>query len=368
MTEARMAKMVYNETLAERNDLKKSASHKKNGSAVQKLGNRPMSDQEILEKHGPCKTYSIEGLLSFEQFKDLPNDLKIEWINKICDKYDISIKHISRYLFENGDYGLKHYLASIKDVDDILSKCNHQKGRGKTKLLVFQNDIREWKRNEKIAKIKEKYECVKDVLKETYIDNNEKREQMQDFITYDQYKKLSLQDQLNYINGLIEKYEVGADTISIELYEKGHSTIRNGIFYRGRKLGDSDIVNKLKRLENLNRDYRKVKNDAFKKIANEWKENKDMHNQPEKEVKDTFEVVSIEELDANSKNDAYAPVPLPYIEEKKQEPISTPELEFHDIHFSIGYIGNGINLAELNALAALLGNSRVKVNIDICTV
>ena len=365
MTEARMAKMVYNETQAERNNLKKSASHKKNGSAVQKLGNRPMSYQEILEKHGPCKTYSIEGLLSFEQFKDLPNDLKIEWINKICDKYDVSIKHISRYLFEDGDYGLKHYLASIKDVDDILSKCNYQKGRGKTKLLVFQNDIREWKRNEKIAKI---------------IDNNEKREQMQDFITYDQYKKLSLQDQLNYINGLIEKYEVGADTISIELYEKGHSTIRNGIFYRGRKLGDSDIVNKLKRLENLNPDYRREKNVAFKKIAKEWKENKEMHTEPEEavvktieketpeEAKDVFEVVSIEELDANSKNDVCKPVPLPYIEENKPEPISTPELEYHDMHFSVSYIGKGINIEELNSYAAIIGKTRVKVVIDICTV
>lgn len=365
MTEAGMAKMVYNETLAERNVLKKSAAHKKNGSAVQKLGNRPMSYQEILEKHGPCKTYSIEGLLSFEQFKDLPNDLKIEWINKICDKYDVSIKHISRYLFENGDYGLKHYLASIKDVDDILSKCNYQKGRGKTKLLVFQNDIREWKRNEEIANV---------------IDINEKREQMQDFITYGQYKTLSLQDQLNYINGLIEKYEVGADIISIELYEKGHSTIRNGIFYRGRKLGDSDIVNKLKRLENLNPDYRREKNDAFKKIVKEWKENKDMYTQPEEtiaetitkekpeEVKAEFKIVSVEELEENTREDTYKPVPLPYIEEKKSEPVATPELEYHDMHFSVSYIGTGVNIAELNSFAAMIGKTRVKVVIDICTV
>ena len=358
MTEAAKS---YQETVAERSVLKKSAAHKKNGSAVSKLGNRRMNYQEIREKHGPCKTYSVEGLLSFEQFQDLPNDLKIEWITKICDKYDIGIKHSGRYLFEQDDKKLSDYLGDCK----ILFQCSPGKRRAKSGLNQFKEDIVEWKRSEEIAKI---------------IDINEKREQMQDFITYEQYKKLSLQDQLNYINGLIEKYEVGADTISIELYEKGHSTIRNGIFYRGRKLGDSDIVNKLKRLENLNPDYRKVKNDAFKKIVREWKENKDMYTQPEEtvvesiteekpeEAKDTFKVVSIEELDANSKNDAYKPVPLPYIEEKKPEPISTPELEFHDIHFSIGYIGNGINLAELNAISALLGNTRVKVNIEVCSV
>ena len=86
------------------------------------------------------------------------------------------------------------------------------------------------------------------------------------------------------------------------------------------------------------------------------------------EVKDEFKVVSIEELDANSKNDACKPVPLPYIEEKKPEPISTPDLEYHDMHFSVSYIGNGINLAELNTISALLGNTRVKVNIEVCSV
>ena len=125
---------AFYEDVFTRSTIKKSANHKKNGSARQKLGNRRMSWQEINSKHGKVKEICMKDFMAFDEFKEIALDLQTEYINNLQDKYDISIKHISRYLFGLGDTGLQKYLQEA----GILNNCNPQKHRGKTAMLSYQ--------------------------------------------------------------------------------------------------------------------------------------------------------------------------------------------------------------------------------------
>ena len=104
MTEAAS---VFKETNKERSNLKNSAFHKKNGSAVSKLGNKRMTWKEINSKHGPVETYpSLDSFMEYDEFKLLPPDLKVQYVNWLCKKYKIKICHVSEHLFGAGEKGL----------------------------------------------------------------------------------------------------------------------------------------------------------------------------------------------------------------------------------------------------------------------
>ena len=208
MTEAARS---YYEDVSTRAIVKKSAQHKKNGSAVQKLGNRRMSWQEIYSKHGEVKTYDMEKFMTFSEFKEMPKDLQVEYVNKLQDKYDISIKHISRYLFNVGDGGLQSHLKMF----DILKPCNPDKHRGKTGLKQFQDDITEFKRRERAS-------AVIDICEE-----KARIEEGPQFMTFEEFDALSKDDQVDYVNALINKYKVSNQVISVDMLGKSHAYLSN---------------------------------------------------------------------------------------------------------------------------------------------
>lgn len=367
----------YYETQAARNAIKNSAYHKKNGSAVAKLGNKQDSWQDIVEKHGPVVTYpSTDNLMSYQDFVRLPNDLKVEFVNKICDKYDIDIKHVSRFLFNKGDDGLRAHLRNNK----ILQQCNPQKQRAKSGLLQFQEDVKEWKRRDQIAKEIDAEE------------QRRKQESLPSFITCDAFKKMPMEDRVAYINSVIETYQVSARLISVVLFEKSENWIANhfGRFNHNKeivKLPQKLIVNKEQMFENERR---------FRKSVEAWREfgEEPIEEEPVKVSEDTmvkkmsedktFELECIEEkpevkveatntlppmaVDISEEDNRTQTIK---IESEMPEAIINEEpdlMEYHEAHFSISYIRKGVNMDELAVIADLLKGKRVKVSIDIAEV
>ena len=217
MTEAAR---IYHQDVAAKSRLKNNVHHKKGGSAVSKLGNKEYSDVEILEKSGPCITYpSTDNFMEFSDFERLSPELKIEFVNKMCDKYDINIKHISKILFNKGDDGLRAHLRNHKiRVDDsnggtyklvsLYSKCNPDKPRAKSMLLRFENDVAEWKLRNAYAKEQDREQAKM------------KQEALPPLMTCDEFKKMTMNDRIFYINSLIETYQVSSTVISTVLFKK----------------------------------------------------------------------------------------------------------------------------------------------------
>ena len=211
------AAVAYQQDVGRRKSSARTYFHKNNGPSVSKLGNKPLTNKEIEERHGPVETYSIGGFPNYEEFQSFPSDIKVEYINKLMDKYDIELCHISRYLFNKGDDGLKANLRNEYIGDDRLLKFVHyQKPRASTGLLKFQADIAEWKRREKILQAIDESEGRR---KRDIIENGE-------FIPMDVFKTFTIKEQVEYCNALTRKYDVSLKAISSILFEKDGANLR----------------------------------------------------------------------------------------------------------------------------------------------
>lgn len=172
---------TYYETVATRSAQKNSAKHKANGSAVTKLGNKPVTTKEIYDKHGPIITFpSTDSFMSYSDFVRLPQDLKVEFVNKMMDRYDISLKYISRHLFNKGDDGLRAMMEKWK----LLKQVDMKKKRGDADESVrrFREEVFDWQERTKKAKETDR------------IQNQMRKESCPTLITYAEFKKLSPDD------------------------------------------------------------------------------------------------------------------------------------------------------------------------------
>ena len=197
---------TYYETVATRSAQKNSARHKANGSAVTKLGNKPVTTKEIYDKHGPIITFpSTDGFMSYSDFVRLPQDLKVEFVNKMMDRYDISLKYISRHLFNKGDDGLRAMMEKWK----LLKQVDMKKKRGDAdeSILRFREEVFDWQERTKKAKEVDR------------IQNQIKKESCPTLITYDAFKKLTPDKQADFINRVIQYHQVSAAIIAEELFK-----------------------------------------------------------------------------------------------------------------------------------------------------
>lgn len=345
MTEAAT---VFHEDVAERSNVKKSAQCRKNGSNTMKLGNRRMSYKEIMERHGDVKLYNLDAFLSYPAFRELPNDLKIEYVNKLCDKYDVGIKHISRFLFHQDDTALQRYLS----INGILKFCNPDKKRGKIGLDQFRNDILATSRNQIVEEEKE-------------VKMAENQQTGMQFITNEIFKKLSNEEKIEYVNGLMKEYKVGLGAISKDLFGKSESNL--DIYFRSKNLRDRvikapDFV--------LKADMQKNRN-AFRKAISEWKN----AEETVKEVKETVTEetnavgeVKMPEIEGTLSSAVEAPLLTKIDPNPKMEVNSGEIMDYRDSSYTSSYIRSGLDEDELDGLKALFHNKRVKVDIRIIAI
>lgn len=382
MTEAAQ---VLKQTNSERKSLGRSAYHKKNGSAVAKLGNKPMSWQEIQSKHGKEMTYpSTDGFMDYATFEKLPSDLKIEFINKLMDKYDIGLQHISRHLFNKGDDGLK---ANLRNNFDILDKIDCKKARANTGLLKFRDDVEEWKVREKAAKIADEEEAQR---KRDIIWKGE-------FITYDEFKTFPADGQVAYLNNLIRKYNISASAISKILFQISQPTLRS-------HLEKLNVFDQLEKSKVGNPTTSSVRIATFDKAVKKWRGEtvvdkipvqnnvvglpKEEPNEIARDILRSIVGERQEELEPTEPETAVesAPVDIPVMESlvEKPEPEEPNELEIqksaeeirveelktnpHATVFTSNYKSIGLDSDELDGLKLLFKNKQVEVCITVRTI
>lgn len=210
MTEAAFA---YHEDVASRAIVKKSAAHKKNGSAVAKLGNKPMSWQEINKKHGPVQTYDLDSFMTFEEFKLLPPDLKVEYVNRLCKKWNIRICHVSEYLFKQGEKGLMGYLK----IFDLYRQCTSSGEWSEESAEKFRKAVENWENREEPAEVVD--------ISET--------PNVPKFMNWDDFKALSPDEKVVFINRLLDEYQIGCFTIDKELFGYSYPKVHDNLKHAG---------------------------------------------------------------------------------------------------------------------------------------
>lgn len=398
MTEAAQ---VLNQTNRERKVAGYGAHHKKGGSAIAKLGNKPMSDQEIQSKHGECKEFDLGGFMDYETFKRMDPDLEVEYVNKLCEKYHVRHEHVSKWLFGLGENDLLARLK-IKGVDKKIVKIKA--------LDVTDDDIKDfhdlieiWRERAEQAKIIDLSEAQR---KHDIIENAE-------FIEYDEFSSFTIDEKVLYLNSLIDKYGVSLAAIERELFKLPVTNLRHKM----------DVAGVLKQIKRGKNGFNAVKaNKDFCDALKTWRgettleettKSESIDEQPEEDPKSVahdilasiigeepveetpfFENVKPEkpELPESNISAVYIPIEKETTEEttesviqasleetlakapvkvetiEKSEDISAEESNRHNTVFSANYRSIGMDCDELDALKLMFKNKLVEVCITVRTI
>lgn len=319
----------------------RSAHHKNCTPSDVKLGNKPMSPQEIKKRHGKEETFpSTDCLISYSDFIRYAPDLKVEYVNKMMDKYDIELRHISRDLFNKGDDGLRSYLRNNK----LLDLCDYKKARAKTGLLQFKADIEEWKHREKISKEIDETEAKRkrDIIWKA------------EFIDYKEFKELPIDGQVAYVNNLIKKYNISISPIAIHLFKIDQGSLRD-------HFKKYNVYDQIEKSKSGNGKIGKARIATFADAVKNWRGESTLEEKTEIAAELPIEEakapdIIIEEPKANETE-------IP-VEEMPKENSSVD----HNTAFSANYRSIGMDCDELDALKLMFKSKLVEVCITVRTI
>lgn len=133
------AAFCFNDTNRERSIIKRSASKKKGGSKSKKcsLPSDTMTRKEIAKMSGPVQTWKMTEFYSWEEFKQMPHDIQIEYLNFLIFKYGVGIESISTVVFNKSRTNLVKYIEK-NSLKDKINRVGKKGESGKRSAAAFK--------------------------------------------------------------------------------------------------------------------------------------------------------------------------------------------------------------------------------------
>lgn len=90
----------FTDDVRERKNLSRAARYRKNGSKSRKcpLPQDYMTKKELQAMNGNVESYSLGVAKSYKEYSILPNDLKKQYVNFLCDRFKISQRQFASML------------------------------------------------------------------------------------------------------------------------------------------------------------------------------------------------------------------------------------------------------------------------------
>lgn len=131
---------VYKQDIREKKSTGRGAFHKKCGSKSKKctLPSDYLTRKEKMAMSGECKTYDMRKFYTHEEFKQFPDDIKLQYLNSLINRYDVTIAAIAEELFHITPTGLYKYLRKHELLQYINKAPNGKSARalqGRARLM-----------------------------------------------------------------------------------------------------------------------------------------------------------------------------------------------------------------------------------------
>lgn len=112
----------------ERKSISRGAYHKKNGSKSKKchLPSDDLTPAQMRKLNGPCVTYNLSKALSYAEFKALPGDYRVDYINGLNERFGVPLTRISEDLFGLHRTYLWRALKDANLYDRLSDKFGHK--------------------------------------------------------------------------------------------------------------------------------------------------------------------------------------------------------------------------------------------------
>lgn len=135
---------IYQQDIKEKKQAGRGAFHKKSGAKSKKC-NFPsdyLTRKEKEKLNGECKTWSMNKFYSWSEFKEMPDDIQLRYINFLIGKYDVGLGVIGSDIFKLSSAVLYKYLKR-KDLMQYVNKAPTgqaaSKGRKKLQDAMDEN-------------------------------------------------------------------------------------------------------------------------------------------------------------------------------------------------------------------------------------
>jgi len=103
-----------------------------------RLPHENMSKKELQKMNGECKSYSLNSPMQKEEFKEMPDDLKVIYIKAVRSKYGIPDNHLGKAM----GYSQQTFSAVIKRLGlGIGRDTNHHKKWDKEGFYAWWNGV-----------------------------------------------------------------------------------------------------------------------------------------------------------------------------------------------------------------------------------
>lgn len=112
---------IYRQDIKEKKSTGRGAFHKKGGSKSKKC-NFPsdyMTRKEKQALNGEVMSYNPNKFYSYAEFKQLPMEYQIKYINSLLTRYNCSFAAIAKYVFQVSDVGLRNHFIRQKQLQYI---------------------------------------------------------------------------------------------------------------------------------------------------------------------------------------------------------------------------------------------------------
>ena len=112
----------------ERKSMARGAYHKKNGSKSKKcsMPSDNLTPAQKRKLNGPCVTYNMAAPMNYDEFKSLPDEYKVEYLNHLNDRFRVPLTLIGKDLFGLSRSGLHYYLKAHGLTNRLSDSFGHK--------------------------------------------------------------------------------------------------------------------------------------------------------------------------------------------------------------------------------------------------
>lgn len=150
---------IYRQDIKEKKSAGRGAFYKKNGSKSKKcsLPSDFMSRKEIKKLSGECNSWSMKEFYSYKEFKKMPDDLALQYVNSLINRFNIGIGIISEDVMGCTSMALKNNLKS-RGVLEYVNKSPSGGAASKGRIAIA--DAMSKAKREKEIKMEEPVEVA----------------------------------------------------------------------------------------------------------------------------------------------------------------------------------------------------------------
>ena len=116
------AEQMFRQTEIERKRLSYGDKHKKRGGGrYVRLPSDNLTRKEREAMNGEIKVWQEKPFYTFEEFKELPDDVQLKWINSLINRYDVGIGGISRIIAPSANRNILHDYMERKGLLEYVN-------------------------------------------------------------------------------------------------------------------------------------------------------------------------------------------------------------------------------------------------------